>query len=194
MLFRRREKQGRWERLKLWLWPRVSWRRSGLYYVKRILRLSGTPYAIAMGTAIGVAVSFTPFIGFHLFITFAAAWLMRANMIAGALGSAVGNPFTFPFIWASTYEIGHVILKGVSGAAPARLEHEMMHKPLEQILPLVKPMLVGSIPVGIALGAIVYLLVYKAVSSYQRARRDRLTSLRERTSPRNVMAESGQNT
>ena len=29
MLFKRREAQGYWERFKLWLWPRVSWRRSG---------------------------------------------------------------------------------------------------------------------------------------------------------------------
>ena len=49
MLFRRREEPGYWERFKLWLWPRVSWRRSALYYLKRILRLSGTPYAIAHG-------------------------------------------------------------------------------------------------------------------------------------------------
>ena len=53
MLFRRREEPGYWERFKLWLWPRVSWRRSALYYLKRILRLSGTPYAIAMGAAVG---------------------------------------------------------------------------------------------------------------------------------------------
>ena len=66
MLFRRREEPGYWERFKLWLWPRVSWRRSALYYLKRILRLSGTPYAIAMGAAVGAAVAFTPFLGFHL--------------------------------------------------------------------------------------------------------------------------------
>jgi len=73
MLFRRREAPGYWERFKVWLWPRVSWRRSGLYYLKRILRLSGSPYGIAMGAAVGGAIAITPFIGFHLVLTFVLA-------------------------------------------------------------------------------------------------------------------------
>src|ERR1700752_2487633 len=110
MLFKRRHVPGYWERFKLWFWPRVSWRRSVLYYLKRILRLSGTPYAIAMGAAVGVGVAFTPFLGFHLILTFAIAWLLGANMIAGALGSCIGNPLTFPLIWATTYQLGHLLL------------------------------------------------------------------------------------
>jgi hypothetical protein len=178
MLFKRRSEQGLWERLRLWLWPRRSFRRSVLYYVKRILRLSGTPYAIAMGAAIGVFASFTPFIGFHLLITLLLAWLIGANMIAGVLATSIGNPLTFPVIWASTYQIGHLILKGVSRVPPPRLEHEMLHRPLAEILPLIKPMLVGSAPLGLVLGSITYLIVYKAVSAYQEARRRRLEGRR----------------
>jgi len=194
MLFKQRGEQGRWQRLKLSLWPRVSWRRSALYYLKRMLRLSGTPYAIAMGTAIGAAASVTPFFGFHFIITFAIAWVLRANMIAGAIGTFAGNPLTFPVIWASTYEIGHFILEGGNGEAPARLPDLVLHQPFGQILPLIKPMVIGSIPLGLILGAVVYLIVYKAVCAYQQERRERLTSLRDRTSARNLMAESGQNT
>ena len=57
MLFKRRAQATRWEKLRLSLWPRVSWQRSLLYYLKRTLRLSGTPHAIAMGSAVGAAVS-----------------------------------------------------------------------------------------------------------------------------------------
>src|SRR3954463_10108703 len=102
MLFRRREELSYWQRFKLWLWPRVSWRRSTLYYLKRILRLSGTPYAIAMGSALGAFVSVTPFIGFHFVITLVLAWLLRSNMIAGVIATGIGNPATYPFIWAGT--------------------------------------------------------------------------------------------
>ena len=53
------------------------------------------------------AISITPFIGFHLIITFALAWLLRGNMIAGVIaGTCFGNPVTYPFIWASTYQLG----------------------------------------------------------------------------------------
>ncbi len=136
MLFKRRKEQGYWERFRLSLWPRVSWRRSVMYYLKRILRLSGSPYAIAMGTAVGASISFTPFLGFHILITFAVAWLLRANMIAGALATSIGNPLTFPVIWASTYQIGYLIMKGASRTPPALLEHEIMHRPLAETRPL----------------------------------------------------------
>jgi len=188
MLFKRRKRPGFWGRFRLWLWPRVSWRRSLLYYLKRVLRLSGTPYAIAMGTAIGAFASFTPFVGLHLFITLALAWLLGANMIAAAIGTTIGNPLTFPLIWATTYELGHLVLKGASRNAPARLEYELTNKSFEQILPLMKPMLIGSIPLGLIVGALTYLIVYKAVSAYQEARRRRV-ALRD---GEGRMAESGQ--
>ncbi len=174
MLFRRRTRLGLWSRFRLWLWPRVSWRRSALYYAKRILRLSGTPYAIAMGAAVGAFASFTPFVGLHLILTVVLAWLLRANMIAGALGTAIGNPLTFPLIWASTFEIGQIILRGASDGAPDRLEHELTNKSFEQIIPLIKPMLVGALPLGLIAGGLTYLIAYKGVSAYQQARRKRM--------------------
>lgn len=176
MLFKRREKATFWERFRVGMWPRVSWRRSGNYYIKRMLRLSGTPYAIAIATAIGAGVSLTPFLGFHFLITFALAWLLRGNLIAGAIGTCLGNPLTFPFIWAATYEVGQFILRGRSVDAPARLTNELASKSIDQIWPLIKPMLVGSVPLGLATGCVVYFAVHKAVSAYQDRRRERLAS------------------
>jgi uncharacterized protein len=178
MLFKRRQQPGFWQRFRLWLWPRVSFRRSWRYFLKRILRLSGTPYAIAMGAAVGVGIAFTPLLGFHYLLTFSIAWLLGGNMIAGAIASSIGNPLTFPMIWASTYQLGRFILEGVHRNPPVRLESEITHKSLVEILPLIEPMMVGAIPLGIAAGALVYLIVYNAVSSYQAARRRRLQGRR----------------
>lgn len=193
MLFKRRAEKPWTERVRDWVWPRKGWRRPGLYYVKRVLRLSGTPYAIAMGAAIGVAVSMTPLIGFHFFLTFAIAWAVGANFLAGAIATAVGNPLTFPFIWAATYELGHLLLNGRQHEAPSRLPHEMLHRPLEQLLPLVKPMMVGAVPIGLVGGIVTYLLVHKAVTTYQQARRHRLAKRRLARSDQSsaVVAEPG---
>jgi uncharacterized protein (DUF2062 family) len=176
MLFKRREKPTQWERLRLWLWPRVSWRRSFVYYLKRILRLSGTPYAIAMGAAVGATVSLTPLLGFHLIIAFAVAWVLRGNLIASGIGTLVGNPLTYPFIWTSTYELGHLLMNGVTRDAPIRLGYDLMHKSIDQILPAIKLMLVGSLPLGIAVGTITFLVTYKAIDTYQKQRSLRLTT------------------
>jgi uncharacterized protein (DUF2062 family) len=173
MLFRRRHKERFGERVRLWLWPRVSWRRSGLYFIKRTTRLSGTPHAIAIGSASGVFVAFTPFIGFHIMIALAIAWLLRGNLIAGALSTFVGNPATYPFIWAANYEIGRTML-GSGGAAPERLGQDLAHQSLQRILPMIEPMFLGSIPLGLVAGCIAYFVVYKAVLAYRAARRERL--------------------
>lgn len=173
MLFKRRRQETRRKQLRLWLWPRVSWRRSAAYYLKRILRLSGTPYAIAMGVAVGVAISFTPLIGFHIALAALIAWLLRANVVAAALGTAVGNPLTFPIIWATTYEVGHFLLRGVNRDAPSSLA-SLMERPIDQIMPFIKPMLAGSIPLGLAVGAIIFAVAYKGVAAYQEAKRRRL--------------------
>ena len=83
MIFGRRNKPGLAERVRVFIWPRRSWLRSGKYFVKRILRLTGSPYAIAAGVAAGAFTSFTPFLGFHFIIS----WVL-AFIIGGVLGLA----------------------------------------------------------------------------------------------------------
>lgn len=178
MLFKRRREAGLRERFRVWLWPRVSWRRSWAYYIKRTLRLSATPHAIAAGMAAGAFASFTPFIGFHFLLAFIVAYVVRGNLVAGAIGTAVGNPLTFPFIWAATFQTGEFLLRGEHRVVPQRLGRELMEKSFDQVWPLVKPMLLGSIPLGLIAAAVSYCLVYKAVAAYQTARRERLARVR----------------
>ncbi|MEL7229045.1 MAG: DUF2062 domain-containing protein, partial [Pseudomonadota bacterium] len=111
MLMKRRTPPGWWETVRVWVWPRRSWMRSGQYVTKRILRLTATPYAVSAGVAAGAFTSFTPFMGFHFFLAALLAWLIRGNLIASALGTFVGNPLTFPLIWAATYKVGHFVLQ-----------------------------------------------------------------------------------
>ena len=192
MLFKRRKDAGLLERLRVWAWPRVSWSRSTRYFVMRMLRLSGTPYAIAAGCAAGVFVSFTPFIGFHVLLTMAVAWIIGGNIVAGLLASAIGNPLTFPFIWAGTYEIGQMMLSGRHQDAPITLGRELAANSFQHILPLIKPMLVGAMPLGLTAAAIVFVLVHRMVVAYQTARRLKLQDrARARTSKEAAAAEGG---
>src|SRR5689334_20494876 len=110
MLFRSREKPSLATRVRLAVWPRHSWRRSLSYFGKRVLRLSGSPHAVAAGVAAGLISAFSPFIGFHLIIAFVLAYLFRGNMLAAGIATTVGNPLTIPFIWAMSYSVGNVVL------------------------------------------------------------------------------------
>ena len=68
--------------------------------------MPASPHAIASGFACGSMVSFTPLLGFHFLLAIVFAYLIRGNFVAALLGTIVGNPITFPFIWGLIYKVG----------------------------------------------------------------------------------------
>ena len=186
MLFKRREKPHIRERAQAWLWPKRGWRRAMEYVRHRLTRLSGSPHAIALGFAAGVFASFTPFMGFHFIIGAVAALAIGGNVIASALGTFAGNPLTFPFIWFSTFSFGNFLL-GIEGKGGARSKFADMSvwatltDPSSlfsdfwtSLWPLIKPMTVGGVPLGMSMAVIFYCLVRIIVGTYQNNRRRRL--------------------
>ena len=112
MLFRRRNPDGLFERLRIFMWPRRSFSRSFQYVSKRILRLNASPHAVAAGVAAGVFASFFP-LGSHFAIAAIVCWLIAGNMVAAGLGTFVfGNPLTLPFVVGASWEAGKIMLHG----------------------------------------------------------------------------------
>ena len=72
----------------------------------KVYRIRDFPESVAIGLSWGVAVSFTPLLGFHLIICYLGTWLMRGNLIAATVGTIIGNPWTFPFFFYANYKIG----------------------------------------------------------------------------------------
>ena len=185
MLFRRRQQQHPLSRLRVAVWPSVSWSRSAQYFQKRVMRLTGSPHAVAFGFAIGVAVAFTPFLGLHIILGIGIAYLVGANLVAAALGTAVANPLTLPFILASTYRLGRVFVGGPAhfrngSDVPANLAEKSLHA----IWPVIKPMIVGAIPLGLAAGIAAYVVVLLATRAVRTVRTERLAARRREQTPR----------
>jgi uncharacterized protein (DUF2062 family) len=179
MLFKRRTETVLLERLRLLLWPRRSFWRSAKYFAKRALRLQATPHAIAAGVAAGVFVSFLPTPGIHFLLAAVTAWCIAGNVVASAIGTAVGNPLTFPLIWGATYELGRFILDGKAIADVRPLNIGAALKNLDFYLlwePLLKPMTVGAIPIGLLSGAVTYIVLRWAVAQFHKRRRSRLAA------------------
>ncbi|MBL4758634.1 MAG: DUF2062 domain-containing protein [Rhizobiales bacterium] len=175
MLFGRRDKPDLAERVRVFFWPRRGWVRSSRYVLKRVLRLSGSPHAIALGVGAGVFASFTPFMGFHFILAGLIAWLIGGNLIAAALGTFIGNPLTFPFIWAATYGLGNWILGvNTNAALVVDLGPGFLEGSFESLLPIMKPMFVSGIPLGILVALMVYFPVRSGIDMYQQRRRDQL--------------------
>ena len=179
MLFRRRRPEGYFDRMRTALWPRRSFGRSFQYFIKRVLRLTATPHAIAAGVAAGVFASWTPLLGFHFILAFALSYVLAGNMVAAAIGTAFGNPLSFPFIWTLTIKIGNMLI-GVETGTHERhvnLEALLRHLDVKQLWdPVLKPMLIGAIPPGVITAVAFYILTYWGVRAFQARRKSRLAA------------------
>lgn len=144
----------------------------GTYVVKRLTRLAGTPHSIAAGVACGVAISFTPFIGFHLLGGCALALLVRGNYLAAAAGTLVGNPWTFPFIWVATYKLGQLLL-GKHPVHAAYVGHLSLSSLFANLEAFLWPMTVGGVLLGLVAGLATYFPLVRLIAAYQEARRRR---------------------
>ena len=109
-MFRRRVPLSLLGKLREMLWPRKGFSRLYSYLVQRILRMPGSAYSLASGFACGVAVSFTPLLGFHLLLALGLAYFIRGNMATALLGTLFGNPWTFPLIFVLLQAIGEGLI------------------------------------------------------------------------------------
>jgi uncharacterized protein (DUF2062 family) len=180
MLFRRREAESWLERMRVHLWPRRSWARSSRYIVYRLRRLSESPHAVALGFAVGVFSAATPFLGTHMVMAALLAWAIGGSIVAAVLGTFVGNPLTYPLLWYTTYQAGHLMLGGRATTHHIDLSNGIFQSSLEKLWPILKPMSLGCIPVGLALAAVSYMLVKPMVEAYKNRRRREL-GLRSRS-------------
>ncbi len=171
-MFKRRTPLPLLHRLGQVLWPSAGWRRATTYLAHRVRRLPETPYRIAAGVACGAAISFTPFIGFHFVGAALLAVLLRGNVVASAIGTAVGNPWTFPFIWAWIYTLGRWLTGNeVATDLPNVLSlHYIFDRPLDVLL----PMTIGGLPTALVAWFAFFWPIHGAVVEYQRARRWRI--------------------
>ena len=110
-MFRRRTPLTILSQIRSVFWPERGFRRLFSYLFQRVVRLPGTSGSIAIGVASGVAASFLPFIGLHFLIAALLALLLRGNVLASAIGTFFGNPWTFVFIWVSDYRLGLWLLQ-----------------------------------------------------------------------------------
>ena len=98
------------QKFKQMIWPKKGFQRSFYYLRERVSRMSGSTQALALGVACGAAASMTPFLGLHFIIAAVLAYLVRGNLFTSAIGTIVGNPWSFPLIWAADNYVGGLII------------------------------------------------------------------------------------
>lgn len=79
-------------------------------WLRTLLTLNGTPRGIAGGFALGLSLSLVPIPVVGMLVALAVAPLLRLNLPATYLGTAVVNPVTGPFIYFGELTLGLAIL------------------------------------------------------------------------------------
>ena len=141
------------------------------YYKLRLARLPASNYAISSGFACGSMVSFTPLLGLHFILAVVFAFLIRGNIIAALIGTVVGNPITFPFIWGLIYKIGTFVttIKHID------LSNDINFKMIiNQTYEIFFPMFVGGIVVAPFVWVMTYLIIYTIISSYKKRKHKKI--------------------
>ena len=115
MVFKRREPLGWGAWLREMVYPRGGFRRATRYVIHRMSRLPDEPHRIARGIFAGSLIGFLPLPGLQFVAAWAAARLMRGNVLAALLGTFSGlliGPITTIY-----YDTGFLIgLKGFVAA------------------------------------------------------------------------------
>jgi uncharacterized protein (DUF2062 family) len=180
-MFRRKQNKSFIQRCVGFLWPQMGWMRTANYWGARVNRLPGSVYSIAGGFACGAALSFTPFVGLHFILGGVLAWIIRGNIIASAIGTAVGNPWTFPFIWFWIYKLGlwmgfgfqepfqinldFAEFFGQASEAALKFDYNYL---IDTAWPILWPMFMGSIPTSIVMWLFFYYLIKHMINYYRR--------------------------
>lgn len=176
MLFRSRKPQTLLSRVGRFFWPRGGLGRSVEYLRHRLGRLPDTPHRLAAGFASGVACSFTPLIGLHFILAGLLALVLRGNIVASAFGTIIGNPWTFPVIWSTTFIVGSQFAGQANGMNPfeAMQINEILSDPWGVLSPIIGPMMLGAIPLAILSWTVTYFLLVRFFRFYRAKRLSRI--------------------
>ena len=109
-------------------------------------------------------------------LSFAKLWHpILEPMLIGAV--FFGNPLTFPLLWGASWETGKLILheRLPKNGPPAHLG-EMLHTLSFAKLwhPILEPMLIGAVPLGLIFGLIFYGITRWGMTAFREQRRKRI--------------------
>lgn len=139
-------------------WRRTAAGRAGnnrLAHLHVCLRTEGgTPIRRALAVGLGTLVGCTPFYGLHLLLSAVLARIFGLSRVITYLAANLNNPITLPFLLWAEAGIGTAV---VTGRWP---ELSLAEFRAIGVLELGRNIVVGSLVLGVALGAVLALVTY----------------------------------
>ena len=133
----------------------------------RLLSENASPVRLGVAVGVGVLFACTPFYGFQLWLALAAAWTLRLNKVAVAIGTQFSFPPMIPFIVLASVWTGELLTHG----RPPSLHRSQFAGlgPRALLAEFGVPWVIGGLVVGAVAGAIIGTVV--AVIAARRARK-----------------------
>jgi uncharacterized protein (DUF2062 family) len=116
-----------------------------------LLSLDDSPWRTALGLALGVFISFTPFWGFQTLLALLVATVCRLNRGVTLLGTWLNLPWFAPFVYAGAVRLGASLLPDLSGLTGWSTW-----------------LLVGSTTIGLGAGLLTWIVVFGVMSARRR--------------------------
>ena len=117
----------------------------------------GTRGQEATAIGLGIAIGFSPFVGFHLGMCIALGWLLGLNRLKLYLAANLVNPLIMPFVLAMEVQVGSWLRRGET--YPVSLDAFASLTPWAVGLDLLLGGMVVSIVGGVAAGLLTYALL-----------------------------------
>jgi uncharacterized protein (DUF2062 family) len=131
------------------------------------LKEHGDPRGIALGVAIGAFIGILPLYGLHTVLCIAALFLVpRANKAAILLGTNISLPPTVATITWTAYDIGRALL--VREHYPPLSWGYIRDFRISKASEFFHPLLVGSVVLGLAVAAVLYLVTWAIAERFRR--------------------------
>jgi len=162
----------------------LRWRRRFRILVLDLLGREESPERVAAAIALGIGIGFSPFIGLHVWIALGLALLFGLNTIDAALGTLVGNFWTWPPVFHFGYRLGRFLLgfshRGVPRLNwrplaqhdmtwvlhPIRTAHEIFGP--RAFLPRLSSFLLGTTILAALIGLTTYFVAQNLLALYHR--------------------------
>ncbi len=129
---------------------------------KKILSLDSHPRHIAVGFAVGVFISITPFFGLHTPMAIAAAFIFRLNKLTCITGAWVNTPLTVIPVLIASHSLGEFVLGNPPETFTVKsLEWEMLRSNAAEIL-------LGSSLIGFVAAIAAYFLCYWLIVRFRK--------------------------
>ena len=136
--------------------------------IREIVKLNEPPHRLSLAFALGIFISFSPWLGLHIISAIFLAWLFRLNKVVVLTASFVNNPWTIVPMYAFCLWFGVKITRSGVRVPEIAWGSLAVRELYELLLPFLWPYLAGTVVVGSIAAVLSYFGFLWALKRYRR--------------------------